>query len=108
MLKAIPRISLFSLLIPIVTFPYVKQFHTKEMESDIEVVLGAYLLFRDDIGYRNGISCLSLTTSLGMVNLVAILLHYLDTYNAFQCFANIINQIVYTYADEKGEKSQQA
>lgn len=63
------------------TFPNLKFFAKDTMQyNQLKEVLTIYTLYRTDIGYIQGMSYIAAT-----------LLLYLDPYEAFYCFANIIN-----------------
>eukprot|EP00742_Colponemidia_sp_Colp-10_P003614 GILJ01003848.1.p1 GENE.GILJ01003848.1~~GILJ01003848.1.p1 ORF type:complete len:996 (-),score=129.78 GILJ01003848.1:642-3572(-) len=65
------------------TFPELTFFHTEGplmLSESILDVLETYILYRPDIGYVQGMS-----------HLAAVLLLYMEAYEAFLCFANLVH-----------------
>uniref|UniRef100_A0A7S2VVC8 Rab-GAP TBC domain-containing protein n=1 Tax=Norrisiella sphaerica TaxID=552664 RepID=A0A7S2VVC8_9EUKA len=67
------------------TFPQLKFFHKEgPLHEPLLEVLQAYVCYRPDVGYVQGMSYLA-----------AILLLNMPTFDAFQCLANLLNQDIY-------------
>ena len=63
------------------TFPELAFFHGDgPLAQSLQDVLEAYVCYRPDVGYVQGMSYLA-----------AILLLYMDDFTAFQCFANLLS-----------------
>eukprot|EP00741_Cyanophora_paradoxa_P002005 tig00000525_g1944.t1 len=64
------------------TFPTLAKFHdTGSFYDELRSVLESYVFYRPDVGYVQGMSYLA-----------AMLLLYMDSYTAFVCLANMLNQ----------------